>query len=234
MASKIVLVIGAGQNIGRSIATHFSGKEYKVAVVSRNPTKEIFNSANLLIRADLSDLSVMPSIFSEVKAKLGVPNVVVYNGTYQAAYVTLNKPDPFSIPVDEWASSLNVNAISAYAAVQQALAGFKELPTEVPKTFIYTGNCGTHTAIPHLMNLMVGKRVAAHMIECAVKTYEKDGFRFYFADQRHEDASPMYTGLDGQAHAENYLELAEKAEQGPWEHTFVKGKGYVDFEGRTG
>ncbi len=40
--------------------------------------------------------------------------------------------------------------------------------------------------------------------------------------------------LNGDAHAEFYYELANKKEQGPWEATFVKGKGYVDFKGKVG
>jgi hypothetical protein len=36
-------------------------------------------------------------------------------------------------------------------------------------------------------------------------------------------------GVDGQAHADLYLKLAEGKTQGPWLQTFVKGSGYVDF-----
>jgi hypothetical protein len=35
---------------------------------------------DLTIKADLEDPSVVKAIFDKVKAKLGVPNVVVYNG----------------------------------------------------------------------------------------------------------------------------------------------------------
>lgn len=42
----------------------------------------------------------------------------------------------------------------------------------------------------------------------------------------------MGTEINGQNHAEFYLELAKKKEQGPWEATFVLGKGYVDFGGK--
>lgn len=39
----------------------------------------------------------------------------------------------------------------------------------------------------------------------------------------------MYTGVSGPAHAELYLSLAKSPEQGPWQQTFVEGKGYVEF-----
>jgi hypothetical protein len=44
----------------------------------------------------------------------------------------------------------------------------------------------------------------------------------------------MVSDLGGQVHAETYYELVTGEHQGPWEYTFVKGKGYVDFEGKVG
>ena len=35
--------------------------------------------------------------------------------------------------------------------------------------------------------------------------------------------------IDGAAHAELYLQLAEGKSQGPWQQTFVKGIGYKHF-----
>jgi hypothetical protein len=36
--------------------------------------------------------------------------------------------------------------------------------------------------------------------------------------------------VDGPAAGEMYLELSEQKEQGPWDYTFVKGKGYAKFD----
>ena len=54
--------------------------------------------------------------------------------------------------------------------------------------------------------------------------------RFYFADERQVDGGPTIP-VDGPAAAEAYVELAEDPKQRPWQYTFVKGKGYVDFKG---
>lgn len=48
---------------------------------------------------------------------------------------------------------------------------------DVQKTFIYTGNCSTHVAVPVATSLGVGKRASAMMIENASKAYEGEGFR---------------------------------------------------------
>jgi hypothetical protein len=52
---------------------------------------------------------------------------------------------------------------------------------------------------------------------------------FYYADERTETGDPVFGDIDGDAHGDFFLQLAEKKEQGPWEATFVKGKGYVKF-----
>jgi hypothetical protein len=53
--------------------------------------------------------------------------------------------------------------------------------------------------------------------------------RFYYADERKEDGTPVYREISGEAHATHYLELAEGEEQGPWQQTFVRGQGYKSF-----
>jgi hypothetical protein len=53
--------------------------------------------------------------------------------------------------------------------------------------------------------------------------------RFYYADQRLEDGSPVWDGSDPEGHAKLYIELAETDEVRPWQQTFVVGKGYKKF-----
>jgi hypothetical protein len=53
--------------------------------------------------------------------------------------------------------------------------------------------------------------------------------RFYYADERQADGGPTIP-VSGPAAGAAYIELAEKAEQGPWNYTFMNGKGYVEFK----
>lgn len=53
--------------------------------------------------------------------------------------------------------------------------------------------------------------------------------RFYYADERKADGTPVYSAVDGEAHGKFYTELAEQKVQGPWEQTFVKDMGYKQF-----
>lgn len=78
--SNIILILGAGPNLGISIIKYFSSKGFKTVAVARTPLPELQKISDLVIQADFANPSSIPSIFSEVKAKLGFPNVVVYNG----------------------------------------------------------------------------------------------------------------------------------------------------------
>jgi NAD(P)-dependent dehydrogenase (short-subunit alcohol dehydrogenase family) len=77
---NIILILGAGPNVGLSLATHFSKNGFKTAIVSRNPSAELSAAADLTLKADFQDPKSIKGFFEEVREKLGVPNVVVYNG----------------------------------------------------------------------------------------------------------------------------------------------------------
>lgn len=146
-----------------------------------------------------------------------------------------------SVPLDGLIKDFNVNTFSAYAAAQQAVEGFGQLPSSVHKTFIYTGNKGNVVVLPQFLSLAATKEATWYMIQCAVASYKDLGYRFYYVDQRSPDGS--YTDgresakeenrLDGNAHSEFFLELANRDDQGPANATFIKGKGYVEFEKTT-
>lgn len=54
---------------------------------------------------------------------------------------------------------------------------------------------------------------------------------FYYSDERHEDGQPVLEGWDGPSRAELYWNLVTN-KPAPFQQTYVKGKGYVDFRQR--
>jgi hypothetical protein len=54
--------------------------------------------------------------------------------------------------------------------------------------------------------------------------------RFFYADERHGDGKLKGGGLDGVAHGEFFAQLANHEKNVPWQATFVKDKGYVQFK----
>lgn len=90
-----------------------------------------------------------------------------------AAALTFAKADdPLSIPVADFTHDLAINTTSAYAAAQEAVLAFQELPDDASKTFIYTGNGLNDTpAVPYI-GLGLGKTATAYAIQLAATTYK--------------------------------------------------------------
>ncbi|KAF2024247.1 putative short-chain dehydrogenase [Setomelanomma holmii] len=223
----VVLILGAGPNVGQHVSRAFAARGYKVALASRSVKNKDSPSDQVNLQVDLSNPSSIPELFAQVKDQLGLPSVVVYN----AGAATPNEPNnSFSLSLADFVKDLNINTISVFAAAQQAALAFSQLPESAGKTFIYTGNVlNTNTIIAPLMSLGVGKSATAHMIQSAAAAYASQGFKFYYADERKEDGSAAYADINGEAHGKHYVELAEGKEQGPWQQTFVGGKGYTPF-----
>jgi NAD(P)-dependent dehydrogenase (short-subunit alcohol dehydrogenase family) len=76
----VVLILGAGTNIGRHVAEAFASKGYKIALAARRLKDEDSTHNHLHIRSDLSNPDSVINAFSRVKEKLGAPSVVIYNG----------------------------------------------------------------------------------------------------------------------------------------------------------
>lgn len=79
-SSKVLLLLGAGANIGANVARAFAGKGYKVALASRTARPQGQEGADLHVQADLSEPNSVASVFEKVEQALGTPTVVVYNG----------------------------------------------------------------------------------------------------------------------------------------------------------
>ncbi|RAL14496.1 putative short-chain dehydrogenase [Aspergillus homomorphus CBS 101889] len=227
--SPVVLILGAGRNIGKHTAQLFTTKGYKVAVAARSINENDSTSTQLYLQCDLSDPNAVQDVFSRVKATLGDPSVVVYNAY---ALTQTDADDIFSLSTTQFSHDLNVNTTSAFAAAQQAVKTFERLPTSAARTFLYTGNALNGFAVPLFFTLGVGKSASAHMIESASLAYREKGFKFYYVDERKPDGSSD-PAVDGEAHAKLFAELVEREDQGPWLQTFVKGEGYRVFPVRA-
>jgi NAD(P)-dependent dehydrogenase (short-subunit alcohol dehydrogenase family) len=78
--SPIVFILGSGPNIGKSVAQAFIRKGYKVANASRSPKEKNNTADQVNITMDLTVPDSIIAGFSKVKALLGLPSVVIYNG----------------------------------------------------------------------------------------------------------------------------------------------------------
>ncbi|KAJ3540075.1 hypothetical protein NM208_g5216 [Fusarium decemcellulare] len=225
----VIIIFGAGANIGSGVADAFSNKGYKVAIVSRgSPAPALEGRGYLHVKGDLADEASIEAAYNSVVDKLGIPSVVVHNA-YSNAMAPSND-DPLQVPIAGLQKDLAVNTISVLKAAQLATSGFAKLPESASKTFIYTGNKSNIQAFPPFLNLGITKSASSHLIAFAAKAYGPKGWKFYYADERSPEGAPAFANIDGKAHGDFYAELSEKKTQGPWLATFVKGTGYVKFD----
>lgn len=56
--------------------------------------------------------------------------------------------DPFGVSPEAFVKDAGVNVFGAYAALNEAVKGFKELDSSTPKAFISTGNVLPFDPIP--------------------------------------------------------------------------------------
>jgi NAD(P)-dependent dehydrogenase (short-subunit alcohol dehydrogenase family) len=76
----IILILGGGPNVGKSVANRFASNGYKVAVAARSLKDGMSSDGQFNIHGDLSQPEQVDSIFQKVDAAFGPPNVVIYNG----------------------------------------------------------------------------------------------------------------------------------------------------------
>jgi NAD(P)-dependent dehydrogenase (short-subunit alcohol dehydrogenase family) len=176
-SQSVALILGSGPRVGAAVAKKLASAGFFVAIASRKATGSKTAEGYLSIKADLSDASSIPAIFETVKTEFHTaPSVVVYN----AAALT---PPPggnlFSIPVASFATDLNTNTVSVYAAAQEAVKGWETLAKDTKKVFIYTGNKQNTGIGPLLLtvNLGIGKSASAYLIGTADTQYSKAGYR---------------------------------------------------------
>ncbi|OBT38601.1 hypothetical protein VE00_11112 [Pseudogymnoascus sp. WSF 3629] len=197
-----------------------------LALASRSQKDSDSTATHLHIPCDFSSTSSVIDAFNTVHKAFGIPSVVVYN---VSASTFTPAQDPFALELADLNRDLVVNVTSAFVAAQQATLGFAQLPASASRTFIYTGNILNVSILPGFLDQGMGKSAGAHMIWAASAAYKERGFKFYYGDERKADGTPIYR-VNGDAHAELYLKLAEEKGQGEWMQTFVEGVGYTKFD----
>lgn len=78
--SPVVLILGAGPNIGQAVARTFASRGYKVALAARSVDEAASTDNQLNITADFAKSEDVVNAFQSVKGVFGIPSVVVYNG----------------------------------------------------------------------------------------------------------------------------------------------------------
>jgi len=78
--SPVILILGAGPNIGQAVARIFASRGYKVALASRSLNEADSTDNQLNITSDFANSDDVVNAFKRVNKVFGIPSVVVYNG----------------------------------------------------------------------------------------------------------------------------------------------------------
>ena len=79
-STRVLLLLGAGPNIGLHTTRLFKAQGFKIALAARSPSEELSKEADVTVKADFFEPSSVSEVFKEVISKLGHPSVVLYNG----------------------------------------------------------------------------------------------------------------------------------------------------------
>ncbi|ORY68917.1 uncharacterized protein BCR38DRAFT_424691 [Pseudomassariella vexata] len=230
--ARIILVLGAGSNVGAALTTKFQSLGYKLALVSRSTPKP--SSENILhLQADLTDPNVYCSIFTRIRESFGgTPSVVVFNAALLSP--STEPGNIFAVPLDAFQRDLNLQVKGPYVAAGEAYKLWSEEEKVggggEKKQFIFTGNAQWNTLLPlyQFVTLGVAKNASAYWLGVADKMYRERGFRFFFTDQRNAQGGPA--GVAGpEEHAEMYSRIVQDPDAFPFLVPFVDGTKLEDL-----
>ena len=115
--SESVLIIGAGQGLGESLARLCASKNITVALAARNIeklddlTKEIKAET---YQCDSSDIESVSNLFKETDKLIGTPNLVIYNASLRPKRSSVVDLDPH-----EAQKAINITCFGAFLVAQE-------------------------------------------------------------------------------------------------------------------
>ncbi|KAJ7579755.1 hypothetical protein C8J56DRAFT_1006603 [Mycena floridula] len=235
MSRLVALILGAGPNVGKSVAATLKSYGYQIALGSRNPDFEgVKADGYFAVRVDVSNTDSIIEAFATVNKDLGPPNVVIYNAATHTS--PPDAADPLSLSLEKYQESVDF-ITGTYVAAQQALKGFRaEVHKKSPKVFINTGNL-----LPFIepeperaiyMGLASVKSTQAYLVHLFSNAYAKEGIRFHFAHLIGEDGSLPYADFptSGPAHGKAYWRLISSENAENWDYRFTKdGRKYLGY-----
>ena len=206
---KSALIVGAGPGISASLVRAFTQAGLKVAASARNigklgPLAEETGAA--LFAADAADPASVARLFEEVEARIGVPEIVVYNasGRVRGAIVNL---DP-----EEVRAAIEVSAFGGFLVVQQAARRLVPLGRGA---ILLTGATASVKGFAQSSAFAIGKFGLRGLAQSAARELAPQGIHVahFVIDggvrsaNRPDTAERPDSTLDPDANAESYLAL---------------------------
>jgi short-subunit dehydrogenase len=154
--SQICAIVGFGAGVSMGVAKVFGKEGYELALIARNPAKLADNAQVLrtngyavhFFAGDASDEASLIQTFTQIRAQLGEPEVLIYN----AAMSTSGKPS--SLDPKLLISDFRVNVAGALIAVQQVIPAMQ---ANHKGTILLTGGGLAFNPFADVYSLAIGK-----------------------------------------------------------------------------
>ncbi len=222
---RTALIIGAGVGISASLARTLSRAGLKVGLVARDPAKLASLAGETgasVFSADASQPAAVAQLFADVDARLGEPDVVVYNASARAQG-SVAEIDPAVVR-----DALGVTAFGGFLAVQQAA---KRMIPHGRGAILLTGASASVKGFPRSSSFAMGKFALRGLAQSAARELGPAHFIIdgvVRSPRRPDPAEHPDSTLSPDSIAQAYLDVLKQprdawsfeVELRPWVETF--------------
>jgi NAD(P)-dependent dehydrogenase (short-subunit alcohol dehydrogenase family) len=224
------LIVGAGTGISASVARGLAAAGLKVGLAARNTDKLASLAAETgaeRFAVDASDPAAVAHLFEEAEARLGTPDIVLYNASARA-HGPVAEIDPEAVR-----KALEISAFGAFLTIQQAARRM------VPKgrgAILLTGASASVKGYPLSSAFAMGKFALRGLAQSTARELGSKGIHVahFVIDggvrsaRRPDPTDRPDSTLDPDAIAQTYLEVLRQprsawsleVEMRPWVETF--------------
>lgn len=221
------LIVGAGPGLSAALARQLTAAGVRVALAARDVAKLgplLGETGAQAFAADTIDPAAVASLFDDVSAKLGEPDLVVYNASGRLRG-PLTGLDPAAVR-----AALDVTAYGGFLVVQQAA---RRMEAAGRGTILLTGASASVKGFSQSVPFAMGKFALRGLAQSAARELGPKGIHVAHvvidgAIRPAGEADPDDRKLDPEAIAQTYLDLVRQpksawsleVEVRPWAERF--------------
>lgn len=171
MERPLVAVVGAGHGIGRSVARTFAERGFRAALVCKPDADEsafldAIGDGGVMLRGDVGDPAALDACLDEIAARVGFPDVLVYNASLGAP------GGPSTLALAGLERHFRVNVTAALRCAQWALPAMRGRGRG---TMLFTGGGLALDPKGTEASLSIGKAGLRSLALCLAQEVEPEG-----------------------------------------------------------
>ena len=202
--TKLLLIVGAGKKLGRSLALRFAREGFNIALCARNidalsPVIDDITGLGVhafAFQADATQSSHVAGLFEQVSERLGVPDIVVYNVEAFGPGTIMDISEP------SFRQSWEANCLGGFLVGQEAAL---RMTDRGQGTIIFTGATASTRGKAGYINLAVGKGGLRALAQCMAKELGPKGVHV-----AHVVLDGGMLAMNPEAVAQNYWNLYDQ------------------------